>query len=68
MPAEIRRELPSLQVGGSVYSDDPGSRLLILNGQLFHERDQIQTGLVLEQIRAKSAILNFKGYRYQISY
>ena len=68
LPEEVRRELPSLQVAGSVYSPDPASRMLILNGQLFHEQDDLGNGVKVEQIKARSAVLSFRGYRYQISY
>ena len=68
LPPEIRSTLPSLQVGGSVYSDNANTRMLILNSQLFHEGDEVHPGLVLQQIRPKSAVLSIKGYRYQIGY
>jgi general secretion pathway protein B len=42
--------------------------MLIINGQLFHEREQPAPGVVLEQIRLKSAVLGFKGYRFELSY
>jgi general secretion pathway protein B len=68
LPDDIRRSLPSLQVGGSVYSDQPANRLLILNGQPFHEHDSPLPDLQIESIQLKKAFLNFKGYRYQIDY
>lgn len=68
LPDDVRRSLPSVQVGGSVYSDLPANRILIINGQLFHERDEPSPGLKLEQIKLKGAVLNFRGYRYEIEY
>lgn len=68
LPDEIRRQLPSLNVGGSVYSADASARMIILNGQVFHERDDLGNGTVVEQIRPHQAILSFQGYRYKISY
>lgn len=68
LPEAIRRALPPLQTGGAMYSETPAKRLLILNGQVFHEGDKVATDLVLEQIRLKGAVLSFRGQRYSISY
>jgi general secretion pathway protein B len=68
LPENIRRELPQLVIGGAMYSRTPASRMLILNGQVFHEGDKVAGDLVLEQIRLKSAVLAYKGYRYGINY
>ena len=68
LPDEIRRELPMLAVGGAMYSQNPANRLLIVNGQTFHEGDKLGPNLSLQQIRLKSAVLEYKGYRYGITY
>ncbi len=68
LPEAIRRELPRIAVGGASYSKDPASRMVILNGQVFHEGDKVAPGLVLQTIKLKSAVLEFKGYRYELSY
>jgi general secretion pathway protein B len=68
LPDHIRRELPQLVIGGAMYSQTPANRMLILNGQVFHEGDKIAGELVLEQIKLKSAVLAYKGYRYSINY
>lgn len=68
LPDDVRRQLPNLVVGGSMYSSKPADRLLILNGQVAHEGDKVGNDLVLQQIRLKGALLNFRGYRYTISY
>lgn len=68
LPESIRRELPQMSVGGAMYSDHPASRMLILNGQPFHEGSQPALNLTLERINLKSAVLSYKGYRYSISY
>lgn len=68
LPDDIRRELPTLAVGGAMYSQNPANRMLIVNGQTFHEGDKLAPNLVLQQIRLKSAVLDYKGYRYGITY
>jgi general secretion pathway protein B len=68
LPADIRQQLPTLAVGGAMYSPTPSNRMLILNGQLYHEGEQPAPGLTLESIQLRSAVLSFKGQRYEISY
>jgi general secretion pathway protein B len=68
LPENIRRELPQITVGGAMYSENAANRMLIINGQVFHEGDKVAGELVLEQIKLKTAVLAYKGYRYGISY
>jgi general secretion pathway protein B len=68
LPEDIRRELPQLSVGGAMHSKTAANRMLILNGQVFHEGDKVMPNLVLEQIKLKSAVLVYKDHRYSIDY
>jgi general secretion pathway protein B len=66
LPEATRRELPQLVIGGSMYSAQPSQRLVILNGQVFHEGAQVGPDLVVEQIRPKSVVLRFRQQRYEM--
>jgi len=66
LPEEIRRDLPKIVIGGSSYSSAAASRMVMINGQVFHEGDRLAPDLVLERIRLKSAVLAFKGWRYEV--
>ena len=68
LPADIRQTLPKTVISGSIYSDNRASRMLIINGEVYREGEKPAPDLQLEQIRAKSAVLNFKGLRYTIGY
>jgi general secretion pathway protein B len=68
LPDNIRRELPAITIGGSIDSANAASRMLIINGQLFHEGDKLAADLSLEQIKLKAAVLKYKGYRYSVSF
>jgi general secretion pathway protein B len=68
LPPSVRSQLPNLTVGGSIYSDTPSGRMLILNGQVYHEGEKPAADTVLEQIRLKSAVLNYRGQRYEITF
>ena len=66
LPDEIRRQLPAVTIGGSIYSPNPANRFVVINGQVVHEGGTIGPDHVLESIRLKSAVLRFQGYRYEL--
>jgi general secretion pathway protein B len=66
LPPDIRAALPQLTIGGSIYSPNPSGRSLIVNGQLFRERDRLTQDLSLEEIRLKAAVFSFRGYRFEV--
>jgi len=68
LPEDVRRDLPRLVIGGASYSGDAASRMVMINGQVFHEGDQLAPNLVLERIKLKSAVLSYKGYRYEVTF
>lgn len=68
LPDAVRRELPALTIGGSIYSADPAQRFLVINGRVVHEKDEIAPDLRLEQIKLKAAVLKYKSYRYTIAF
>ena len=68
LPDDIRRQMPTLSVGGSMYSPKPADRLVIINGQVLHEGERITPELVVQQIKLKSAVLVFKSYRFAIAF
>ena len=68
LPDDLRRSLPALAINGASYSETPAHRMLIANGQVYREGDEPAPGLVLEQIRARSAVLRWRGVRYSVPY
>lgn len=68
LPPEIRAALPQIAIGGNVYSPDPASRSLIVNGMLVREKDRLSPELSLEEIKLRAAIFNFRGYRVEVAF
>jgi len=66
LPEPLRRQLPRLVVGGSMYSDDPTRRLVIVNGQVAHEGDEVAAELRLQQIQPHAAVFSFRGQVFRI--
>ena len=68
LPPDIRAQLPQFVIGGSIYSNVPAGRSLIVNGQLYRERDRLTQDLSLEEIRLKSAVFSFRGHRFEVQF
>ena len=66
LPANLQRELPALSIGGSMYSDVPAERMLLIDKRLLKEGEEVSPGLVLDSILPNGAILRYKGVRFQL--
>ena len=61
-------DAPKVAISGGVYSPSPTQRMLIVNGQVFNEGSEVAGGVVLEEVKSRTAILRFRGARYQLAY
>ncbi len=68
LPPDVQRDLPKLAISGGVYSENVAQRMLIVGGQVVNEGSEVAPGLVLEQIRPKTAVLRFRNLRYAVPY
>ena len=68
LPEEIQKEIPTLAVGGYMYSDRHADRMLLVNKELYHEGNKVAPGLTLEKMTSDAAVFNYKGYHFRISY
>ncbi len=63
LSTDVQQALPKFGISGGVYSENIAQRMLIVNGQVFNEGSEIAPGVVLEQVRLKTAVLRFRGLR-----
>lgn len=66
LPEAIRNTLPTLSWSGGVYADQPAQRLVVVNGQVAREGDELAPGLRLEQIRPKTVVVRWRGQRIEL--
>ena len=66
LPESLRRQIPAINISGSVNSDTPADWALIINDQVFGKGSQVAPDLRLEEVSANSAVFNFKGQRFRI--
>jgi general secretion pathway protein B len=68
LPPETRAQLPQVGISGGTYSSNREHRMLIANGKVVHEGEEIAPGLTLESIGPGKAVLNHLGTRYSVGY
>jgi general secretion pathway protein B len=61
-----RAELPQMQIGGSIYSDQPASRFVVVNGLVVREGETAAPGVTLERIGPKSAVIRWREMRIEL--
>jgi general secretion pathway protein B len=64
LPEALRASFPPLTVRGFVYSDDPRSRMVVINDRMLQEGDEVAPGLKLDRIEPDGVVLSSKGYRF----
>lgn len=57
-----------LAVQGVTYSSNAALRMLIVNGQVLQEGQELAPGLTLEAIGPRSAVFNRQGHRFNVNY
>jgi general secretion pathway protein B len=66
LPDAIQREVPKVAFGGYMYSPNAADRLVLVDKTLRHEGEELAPGLLLEKLLPKTAVLNYKGYRFRV--
>jgi general secretion pathway protein B len=63
---ELRSQIPPMVVGGAIYSDRPANRFVLINGQVVREGESAATGVTLERIGPKSAVMRWRDMRFEM--
>jgi len=66
LPQSTQSEIPTLKILGHIYSNNPGTRLININGDIYKEGDTVAKNLMIEEITETGVILNYNGTRFQI--
>lgn len=66
LPSALRSQIPKITITGSVYSDSPAHRLLLVNNLVLSQGAQITPDLNVEEIQPRSSVFNFKGTRFRV--
>jgi general secretion pathway protein B len=66
LPESVRKELPDIYIKGHIYSNDPLSRIVNINGIIIREGDTVTDGLKVEKITLSGIILDYQGVRFHM--
>jgi general secretion pathway protein B len=66
LPQSIQQKLPAFAISTFLYSEDPGSRMVRINGQMMREGQYLSAGLKLEEIIQNGMIFSYQNYRFQV--
>jgi general secretion pathway protein B len=66
LPLSIRQKLPDFNITASIYSDDPGLRMVRINGQMMHEGQDLTPDIKIEEIVQNGVVLNFRKFRFLV--
>ncbi len=67
LPPALRHQLGPLQLDITVFSAQPGQRFVIINDRRYRQGDWLRPGLLLQQISADGAILDYQGRRFRLN-
>lgn len=67
LPEDVRNNLPAMTFSFHVYSANPQQRTIIINNRRMREGDEINPGLVLQEITEDGVILLFAQHRIHVS-
>ncbi len=68
LPPDIRSQIPALAISGSVYSDNPAQRLLLVNGQVLPQGSAVAPEVTLVEIRVGNSEFSFRGTRFRLAH
>lgn len=68
VPESVARDLPRVTIGGYIYAKNSADSLLLVDRNLRREGEEVAPGLVLEKLLRKSAVMNYRGFRYRVPY
>ena len=66
LPASIRSEIGELKVTMQVYATDPVGRFAIINRRRVVEKQELQPGLEVDEIRRQGVVFQYRDYRFII--
>jgi general secretion pathway protein B len=66
LPLSLQQSLPAFTISAFLYSDDPGARMVRVNGKMMREGDALAEGLKLNEIRQDDLIFGYQNYRFRL--
>ncbi len=68
LPQDMRQQLPKLTITGTVYSENPAQRMLVVNGQVLTQGVEAAPELQLLEIHPTFSEFVFRGTRFKMAH
>ena len=68
LPESTRNQIPKITITGSVYSNTPSQRLLLVNNQVLAQGSLVAPELTLEEIHTNSSVFSHRGTRFRVAH
>ena len=66
LPADVRAELPALNISAHYYANQFQARMASINGRIMRQGQKVQDDLTLEEITREGVIFRFRKYRFSM--
>lgn len=66
LPEETKKELPKISISAHIYSNNPGSRIVNINGSNIREGEEVIKGLKVREITMTGVIFDYQGLLFQV--
>ena len=66
VPQALRDGLPEMRITVLVYAEAPEDRFVLINGQRLLEKEELVSGVILDEIRRDGAVFRYRNYRFLV--
>ena len=66
LPQSLRGDMPEFKITVLVYADAPEDRFILINGERLKEQEELESGVVLQEIRRDGAVFSYRSYRFLV--
>lgn len=66
VPQNLRDNMPEIRITVLVYAEQPEDRFLLVNGVRLVEKEELASGITLDEIRRDGAVFLYRNYRFLV--
>jgi len=63
---ELLQAMPALKIEGHIYDENPAARMVIINGSVRREKQNIDNDLVVQEITSDGVLLRYHGETFHM--
>ena len=67
LPYSLQQKIPDIRISVHIFNDEPSQRKARINGRIFREGEQVERGLLVEQITPRGVMFDYKGTVFRVS-